>query len=508
MFGQTSRRFPSLLHGALPLLGPTALLAMAGCDDPAALPLEVVPPAQSVIIQDRAERVHLSIPDLLAALGNRSRTDGTLIIGLKEPSAVRGVSVDGKELPTEARVAAENALRVAFPSLRVQRGVLRTVQVQTALGTRTDTIWRTSITVQGPFDAGTLSALRASPVVDYLAPNFVDGESFAEHIPWGVQSSRAPEVWNQGYAGAGIGVGMVDTGWDMNDGNYNIHPDFQDYAISFVNLVAQHPDNGCPNSFTQPCYYEDPLHGTGVFGVLTARRNGTGAIGASIGSSPQANVAKPFYLTSFGANRLPVDDFADGVRSVADMHQVEWGLLQPIAVTSIGYLDTAQANYPSLQDAFRYAYARGVLFFAAAGNNTPGQAVIVPARFSEVVAVGALENVSGTLRRANFSPIDPKIELVAGGVSMRISWNRRGDDWGPFGVYAYTRVESGTSFAAPLAAGVARLGLARYSYWSISELRTRLRQAAKDLGPAGFDNEYGYGMVDAVCIIELRIPCF
>lgn len=449
----------------------------------------------------------MSIPGLLEALADRSRTDGTLIIGLKESGATRGVAVDGTELPIAVRLAAERALRLEFPQLRVRRGVLRTIQAQNALGTRTDTIWRTSITIDGPFDSATLVSLEHHPLVDYLAPNFINGAVFAEHLPWGVQSSRAPDVWSQGYTGAGIGVGMVDTGWDMNDGNNNIHPDFQNYAITFFNLVADRPDNACPNSLSQPCYYEDPLHGTGVLGVLTGRQNGVGAIGASIGSSPQANVAKPFYLDPSGANRLPVDDFADAVRSVGGNHQPEWGLLQPIAVTSIGYLDTAQANYPSLQDAFRYASARGVLFFAAAGNDTPGQAVIIPARFPEVVAVGALENAGGTLRRAEFSPVDPKIELVAGGVNMRISWNRRDDDWG-FGVYAYTRLQSGTSFSAPLAAGVARLGLARYPHWSVSELRTRLQQTAKDLGPAGFDNEYGHGMVDAVCIIEMRIPCF
>lgn len=203
----------------------------------------------------------MSIPGLLEALADRSRTDGTLIIGLKESGATRGVAVDGTELPIAVRLAAERALRLEFPQLRVRRGVLRTIQAQNALGTRTDTIWRTSITIDGPFDSATLVSLEHHPLVDYLAPNFINGAVFAEHLPWGVQSSRAPDVWSQGYTGAGIGVGMVDTGWDMNDGNNNIHPDFQNYAITFFNLVADRPDNACPNSLSQPCYYEDPFTG-------------------------------------------------------------------------------------------------------------------------------------------------------------------------------------------------------------------------------------------------------
>jgi len=57
--------------------------------------------------------------------------------------------------------------------------------------------------------------------------------------------------------------------------------------------------------------------------------------------------------------------------------------------------------------------------------------------------------------------------------------------------------ESGTSFSSPHVAGVAALIWSYGPQWSNEQIRQALRATAKDLGPAGKDNSYGYGLPQA-----------
>jgi serine protease len=62
------------------------------------------------------------------------------------------------------------------------------------------------------------------------------------------------------------------------------------------------------------------------------------------------------------------------------------------------------------------------------------------------------------------------------------------------GNYAYY---DGTSMAAPHVAGVAALVWSHNPGWSVGQVRQALQATAKDLGAAGKDNAYGYGLVKA-----------
>jgi hypothetical protein len=108
--------------------------------------------------------------------------------------------------------------------------------------------------------------------------------------------------------------------------------------------------------------------------------------------------------------------------------------------------------------------------------------VCFPADGPEVVAVGA---VSGEGRRLAYSSCgpnseQPKPDLVAA-VPFPSLWRSR-----PF---------SGTSAAAPQAAGLAALLWARHPGWTANQVRAELRREAVDLGPVGHDCETGYGQI-------------
>jgi serine protease len=62
---------------------------------------------------------------------------------------------------------------------------------------------------------------------------------------------------------------------------------------------------------------------------------------------------------------------------------------------------------------------------------------------------------------------------------------------------------SGTSMATPHVAGVAALVWSHHPGCSNEDLRTALQTTAQDLGPAGRDNAYGYGLVQAKAAFDL-----
>ncbi|MET8680116.1 S8 family serine peptidase [Streptomyces sp. NPDC004647] len=64
--------------------------------------------------------------------------------------------------------------------------------------------------------------------------------------------------------------------------------------------------------------------------------------------------------------------------------------------------------------------------------------------------------------------------------------------------------DSGTSAACPVAAGVVAAIRSEWPFGSLppSQMRTLLRRTADDRGAAGFDNNYGYGIISAPAIMD------
>ncbi len=115
-------------------------------------------------------------------------------------------------------------------------------------------------------------------------------------------------------------------------------------------------------------------------------------------------------------------------------------------------------------------------------ESTARGSIPFPGDGPEVIAVGAVD-LEG--RRASYSSCGPnssapKPDLVAP-VPFPSTWRDR-----PF---------SGTSAAAPQAAGLAALVLCRHPDWDSARVRAALREAVVDLGPPGHDYETGYGRI-------------
>jgi serine protease len=167
------------------------------------------------------------------------------------------------------------------------------------------------------------------------------------------------------------------------------------------------------------------------------------------------------------------------------------------------------AQIPELLRAFRYAAGRGVLVVTAAGN-AHAEGLPYPARADDVLAVGATTEFGCV---ASYSSFGRDLDIVAPGggadASLTNDPNCRSGRTGRSifqitldrGVARFARHGFiGASMAAPHVSAIAALIVASRvlgSDPSLAAVTERLRQTARDLGPPGYDERYGWGLVDA-----------
>lgn len=160
---------------------------------------------------------------------------------------------------------------------------------------------------------------------------------------------------------------------------------------------------------------------------------------------------------------------------------LSWLIAQRVAVINISI---EGPDNPIMAMMIRRAIAAGVVVVAAAGNRGPAAAPAFPAAYPDVIAVTAVDPQGRVYRRANQGPY---ISFAAPGVNIVCA-----------GHCYEGRPVSGTSFAAPQIAALAAEQLRNAAADDASSASARvmrlLRLQARDLGVAGFDPVYGWGL--------------
>lgn len=158
---------------------------------------------------------------------------------------------------------------------------------------------------------------------------------------------------------------------------------------------------------------------------------------------------------------------------------------------------------PVLHQAIQQAVAQGVLVIGAAGNTGDGT-VTYPARYPEVISVGAVQ-VDDT--RAPYSNYGSTLDLVAPGGNLSLDQNHDGQ---PDGIPAQTCTDATCSaFATYLSVGTSQAAAHVSAVAALLEacgaasgtIRTTLESSATDLGPPGRDDQFGFGLVNAAAAL-------
>jgi subtilisin family serine protease len=204
-------------------------------------------------------------------------------------------------------------------------------------------------------------------------------------------------------------------------------------------------------------------HGTAMAGAIAAH-------GKLVGAAPGVTLLS---VQAFGSVK------SEGT-SFNILKGLEWAAKQNANIVNMSFAGPAD---PALHVALAAARAKGIVLIAAAGNAGPRSRPLYPAADPNVIAVTATDTDDNLFARANRGR---HIAVAAPGVDILVA--------APQGGYQTT---SGTSVAAAEVSGVVALMLERNRKLDPAEVRRLLTSTARDLGPAGPDDQFGAGLADA-----------
>jgi subtilisin len=313
------------------------------------------------------------------------------------------------------------------------------------------------------------------PQVEYLEPDVAmplavhsNGPSFrlTEDLPWGITDVTAPDAWalgGSGAYGAGIKVAYLDSGADQS------HPDL-------LLSGGYNPVNGSGSDWNDDIASCNG-HGTHVAGTIAARHNDVGVVGVA----PEVSLYAIKVFQDMSGSCLAYTS--------TQISGLDWAVKNGVRVVSVSIGGTSFSS--SYQSAISSAASKGTYMVAAAGNNG-STAMTYPGAYQDVISVGS---VDGSNTHSSWSNYGPTLTISAPGESILSTM--------PGGTYGY---KSGTSMATPHVAGVVALILAHYPGISRTDMLNRLQAGALDLGAAGRDDLYGWGLARARESMDASAP--
>lgn len=277
---------------------------------------------------------------------------------------------------------------------------------------------------------------------------------------WGHRAINLPEAWELS-RGRDVKVAVVDTGVDTCEPSVDIDKSRVVYQHNFIEEGRK--------------AYDDTGHGTHCAGLIMAGLDDGGIAGVA----PECKIM-PIRVI----DRNPGCDafnIAEGVQDVADKADVIC-----LAIEIYGAPPDTRTLYSAVKD----AYSNGAIIVAAVGNKGDGNRISTIASWDETIAVGAVDE---NFKHCDFSNYHEGIDIVAPGNKIYSTVLE--------GKYEY---KSGTSMATAYVAGVAALYSEKYPNTSPSQFKKMLIASAKDLGKTGWDEYYGYGLIDAYKLVTLN----
>lgn len=295
-----------------------------------------------------------------------------------------------------------------------------------------------------------------------------------EQQQWVIDALNLEQAWRT-TKGAGVTVAVIDSAVDPDirelRGRVTVGPDMSSAAVSREVRPGR--------------------HGTAMAALIAASGDGGGYVGAA----PEARVLSLPLAVSEDPDR--VDPPLEEDRAIVESplaRALRYAVNQGAQVVSMS-IGTYGAHR-SEREAVSYALGKGVVLVAAVGND--GQTRYAeengtsywsfPAGYPGVIGVAAVDK---RRRVASYSSDNLSVLVAAPGSQVPVV--RRGGGY---------ELSQGTSSAAALVSGVAALVKARHPDLRPDQVAQALVVGAKGRPATGYDDETGFGVVDAAAALE------
>ena len=337
-----------------------------------------------------------------------------------------------------------------------------------------------------------------STIVKYAHPNFINIIKLATtdtyfNDQWALnntgQSNGTSGVdigvlnaWNYTKGSSSIKIAVIDVGVDLT------HPDLIDNIL---------PGYDATGRGVNGAYEGNDSHGTGVAGIIAAKENNIGVVGIA----PNCKII-PIKI---GYNEPIVTTTTD---QVADGIHHAWYVLDADILSISLSLSPSESVNNEIVNATRYGRQnKGCIIAVSTGNNDGS--LLYPSYLNEVIGVGAISMCNERKKPTSCdgengwgSNYGPSIDIVAPGVQIYTT-----DLQGKKGLNTYiydgdyVSDFNGTSSACPHVSGVAALILSQSLNKNLNlttdDVKHILELSAVDIPPTGFDNETGFGRLNA-----------
>jgi serine protease len=349
--------------------------------------------------------------------------------------------------------------------------------------------------------------------IEYAEPNYiykpllVPNDEFYS-LQWHYPAINLPQAWDittGSRIGSDVIVAVVDTGVFLS------HTELSGQLLSgydFISDITNAADgDGIDADPDDPgdsaTLNSSSWHGTHVAGTVAAKTDNNDGVA---GIAWQAKIMPLRVLGTLGGSNY---DIIQAIRYAARLSNDSNTL--PAQKADIINLSLGGSGFSqAAQDAYDEVRAAGVIIVAAAGNENTS-VLSYPASYDGVISVSATDFVNA---RAPYSNYGGKIDVAAPGGNQLVDLNN--DSYGD-GVLSTLVDDStgtrkstlsfyqGTSMAAPHVAGVFALMRAVYPALSPDEIDSLLAAGSitTDLGTAGRDDIYGYGLLDALKAVQM-----
>lgn len=288
----------------------------------------------------------------------------------------------------------------------------------------------------------------------------VDSPAFPAGIPndplyaneWHLPKIETPTAWDL-TTGAGVTIAILDTGTNC------AHPDLAPNCVPGWNTANNTSDTS-------------DINGHGTLTAGTAASKGNNALGGT-GVAYDSKIM-PVRIATDSAGSTTCSAIAGGITYAID-HGAK--------VASNSYYISGCST---ATDAANYMASKGGLYVRAMGNDS---ALINTANDANIIHVSATDSNDVKTSWSNYGP---QVDMAAPGTPIYCTTSTGGyaNCWG-------------TSFSVPIVSGVLALMYSANPNLTADQAKSILFTTAKDLGTTGWDQQYGYGLVNAARAVAL-----